>query len=126
MTDYTRNIVQNTETQATRTLIRGVTILSMDSDVGNLVSADILVEGSTIIEISENIEANGADIIEASGMIAMPGMVDSHRHSWEGQMRRLNSHAETLEDYSHATHFSFAKSKRFLYALSRYLFDDWR
>lgn len=112
MTDYNRNIVQNTESEATRTLIRGATILSMDSDVGNLVSADILIEGSTIIEISENIEANGADIIEASGMIAMPGMVDSHRHSWEGQMRRLNSHAETLEDYSHATHFSFAKYYR--------------
>lgn len=112
MSHYARNIVQNTESQATRTLIRGATVLSMDGDIGNVVSADILIEGSTITAIDEHIEVSDAVIIDASGMIAMPGMVDSHRHSWEGQLRRLNPNAETLEDYCNATHFSFAKYYR--------------
>mgnify|MGYP003666829626 CR=1 FL=1 len=112
MTDYTRNIVQNTESLTTRTLIQGATVLSMDNDVGNLVNADILIEGSTIKAIGENLDANDAVIIDAAGMIAMPGMVDSHRHSWEGQLRRINPNATCLEDYSNATHFSFAKYYR--------------
>lgn len=112
MTDYTRNIVQPLEPLATRTLIQGATVLSMDSEVGNLVSADILIEGSTIMAIGENLEASDAVIIDAAGMIAMPGMVDSHRHAWEGQLRRINPNATCLEDYSNATHFSFAKYYR--------------
>ena len=45
-------------------------------------------------------------------MIVMPGMVDSHRHAWEGQLRRINPNATCLDDYSNATHFSFAKYYR--------------
>ncbi|MGP9685777.1 amidohydrolase family protein [Halomonas sp. AOP25-F1-15] len=112
MTDYIRNIVQTHDSLTARTLIRGATVLSMDDDIGNLVSADILIEGSTIIAIDEDIEASDAVIIDAAGMIAIPGMVDSHRHSWEGQLRRLNPNATCLEDYSNATHFSFAKYYR--------------
>ncbi len=112
MTDYNRTIVQAPASPATRTLIRGATVLSMDGEVGNLVRGDILIEGDTIKAVQEHIEANDAKVIEASGMIAMPGMVDTHRHSWEGQLRRLNPNAETLEDYCNATHFSFAKYYR--------------
>lgn len=112
MTDYTRNIVQAADSPAPRTLIRGATVLSMDGDIGNLVSGDILIEGSTITAISKSIDAGDAVVIDASGMIAMPGMVDTHRHSWEGQLRRLNPNAATLEDYCNATHYSFAKYYR--------------
>ncbi|CAI0820941.1 5-methylthioadenosine/S-adenosylhomocysteine deaminase [Serratia plymuthica] len=112
MTDYIRNIVQNADLPAARTLIRGATVLSMDGDTGNLVSGDILIEGNTITAISKSIDAGDAVVIDASGMIAMPGMVDTHRHSWEGQLRRLNPNAATLEDYCNATHYSFAKYYR--------------
>ncbi len=112
MTDYNRNIVQLTESSPNRTLIRRATILSMDSVIGNMVRGDILIEGGKITAVGENLEAEGAAIIDASNMIAMPGMVDTHRHSWEGQLRRINPNAETLEDYCNATHYSFAKYYR--------------
>ncbi len=112
MTDYNRNIVQLTKSSPNRTLIRGATILSMDSVIGNMVRGDILIENGTIIAVGENLEAEGAAIIDASNMIAMPGMVDTHRHSWEGQLRRINPNAESLEDYCNATHYSFAKYYR--------------
>jgi 5-methylthioadenosine/S-adenosylhomocysteine deaminase len=35
-----------------------------------------------------------------------------HRHSWEGQLRRVNPNAATLDAYSAATHKSFAKAYR--------------
>lgn len=112
MAEYNRNLVQAPASQTARTIIRGATVLSMDSDIGNLVRGDILIEGSSIKAVQENIETGGAVVIEASGMIAMPGMVDTHRHSWEGQLRRLNPNAETFEDYCNATHYSFAKYYR--------------
>lgn len=112
MTDYIRNIVNNQVEKLQVTLIRGATILSMDESVGNIERGDILITGSTITAVGQNLDAKGAHVIDATNMIAMPGMVDSHRHSWEGQLRRINPNATCLEDYSNATHFSFAKYYR--------------
>ncbi|MFQ2520361.1 amidohydrolase family protein [Aeromonas caviae] len=112
MTGYLRNIVNNQDVRPDSILIKGATILSMDENVGNIARGDILISGSTITAIGEDLEANGARVIDATNMIAMPGMVDSHRHSWEGQLRRINPNATCLEDYSNATHFSFAKYYR--------------
>ncbi|HEJ0327872.1 TPA: amidohydrolase family protein [Serratia marcescens] len=112
MTDYIRNIVNNHTKTPPTTLIRGATILSMDENVGNIERGDVLITGSTITAVGQNLDAQGAHIIGATNMIAMPGMVDSHRHSWEGQLRRINPNATCLDDYSNATHFSFAKYYR--------------
>ncbi|KML67221.1 amidohydrolase family protein [Pectobacterium peruviense] len=112
MTDYKRDILSPLASVAAKTLIRGATIISMDAEVGNLPSGDILIIGNTIAAVGENLSADDAVVINAENMIAMPGMVDSHRHSWEGQLRRINPNAETLEDYCNATHFSFAKHYR--------------
>jgi len=112
MTDYTRNIISNQAVNPPMTLIRGATILSMDENVGNIERGDIHVTGSTITAVGQNLDAQGAHVIDATNMIAMPGMVDSHRHSWEGQLRRINPNATCLDDYSNATHFSFARYYR--------------
>lgn len=112
MTDYTRNIVKNQTVNPPVTLIRGATILSMDESVGNIQRGDILINGSTITAVGQNLDAQNAHVIDATNMIVMPGMVDSHRHSWEGQLRRINPNATCLDDYSNATHFSFAKYYR--------------
>ena len=37
------------------------------------------------------LEADGAEVIDASGMIVMPGFVDSHRHIWEGVLRNIGA-----------------------------------
>lgn len=42
--------------------------------------ADILVEGEKIIQIGENLEASGAEIVDASGKLVLPGGVDVHTH----------------------------------------------
>ncbi|MFJ5337701.1 amidohydrolase family protein [Pectobacterium sp. CHL-2024] len=112
MTDYIRNIVNNQVVNPPVTLIRGATILSMDDSVGNIERGDILIRGSTITAVGQNLNGQDAHVIDATNMIVMPGMVDSHRHSWEGQLRRINPNATCLDDYSNATHFSFAKFYR--------------
>jgi len=112
MAGYIRNIVNNQNVTSQATLVRGATILSMDENIGNIERGDILINGSTITAVDQNLDVPGAHIINATNMIAMPGMVDSHRHAWEGQLRRINPNATCLDDYSNATHFSFAKYYR--------------
>lgn len=93
-------------------LIRGGTVLTMDEGLGNFAEGDVLVRGTEIIAVGTDLVAEGAEVLDAKGMIVMPGMVDAHRHAWEGQLRRINPDSPTLEDYCNATHFSFAKYYR--------------
>ena len=65
-----------------RTLIRGAALISMDPAIGDLDSGDVLIEGRKITALAPNIEADDAEIIDARGMILMPGMIDGHRHLW--------------------------------------------
>ena len=36
-----------------------------------------------------DLEGEEAQIIDARGFIVMPGFVDTHRHMWQGQLRRM-------------------------------------
>ncbi|HSO27150.1 MAG TPA: amidohydrolase family protein, partial [Anaerolineales bacterium] len=42
--------------------------------------ADLLIEGEKIAAIGENLPAGGAQVIDASGRLVMPGGVDPHTH----------------------------------------------
>lgn len=74
-----------------RTLIRGGTVLSLDPNVGDFTNADVLIERGEIVEIGPGLVAAEAEVIDASGMIVMPGFVDSHRHIWEGLLRNIGT-----------------------------------
>jgi cytosine/adenosine deaminase-related metal-dependent hydrolase len=72
-----------------RLLVRGATVLTMDPTLGDLVG-DVLVEGSRIArvgpDLSDATAAEGVEVIDAAGAVAIPGMVDGHRHMWQGAL----------------------------------------
>jgi 5-methylthioadenosine/S-adenosylhomocysteine deaminase len=70
-----------------RMLIKGGYVLTLDDTLGDISGADVLIEGSTIAAIGRNIDATDAEIVDASGMIVMPGFIDSHRHTWQTALR---------------------------------------
>jgi 5-methylthioadenosine/S-adenosylhomocysteine deaminase len=71
----------------TPVLFRGGTVLTMDR-AGVLEGADVLVEGERITAVGRDLVApDGSVVIDASGGIVMPGMVDTHRHMWQTAMR---------------------------------------
>jgi cytosine/adenosine deaminase-related metal-dependent hydrolase/ribose/xylose/arabinose/galactoside ABC-type transport system permease subunit len=74
-----------------RTLVRGGTVLSIDPAVGDFPTADVLIEGGRIVEVGPGLEVADAEVIDAAGMIVMPGFVDSHRHIWEGLLRNIGT-----------------------------------
>ena len=67
-----------------RTLIRQADVLTMDSKLGELLGADVLIEGGRIAAIGKGLAVDDAEVVDAKGMIVMPGMIDGHRHLWEG------------------------------------------
>jgi len=82
-----------------RIVIRGGTVITMDSKLGIMDDASILVEGGVIRVIGQDISADGAEIIDARDMIVMPGFVDCHRHMWQTQLRAITADW-SLYDYS--------------------------
>ncbi len=82
---------------ADRLLLRGGAVVSMDPDVGNLPKGDVLIEGDKIVQIAPNIQAD-AQVIDVTGDIVIPGLIDTHRHTWESAIRGCAPNA-TLDDY---------------------------
>lgn len=72
---------------AKHTLLKGGWIVSMDPAVGELRRGDILVNEDCIEAIAPQIDAPQAQLIDAEGMIVLPGFVDTHRHTWQTCVR---------------------------------------
>jgi cytosine/adenosine deaminase-related metal-dependent hydrolase len=64
-------------------VMRGADVLTMDPLQLEMYGTDVRVENGKIVALGKNLPTQGAEIIEAQGMILMPGMVDGHRHVWE-------------------------------------------
>lgn len=74
-----------------RVLVRGGTVMTMDPALGDLSPGDVLVEGDRIVEVGPDLRVGEAQVIDASGMIVIPGFVDTHRHLWEGLLRNIGT-----------------------------------
>ncbi len=86
-----------------RLLIKGATVVSLDPDVGDLNVGDVLVGGEEILavagDLSSSDAARGATVLDADGLIAMPGFTDGHRHCWQGQLKRLLPDLDSPDAY---------------------------
>ncbi|MBP2330341.1 cytosine/adenosine deaminase-related metal-dependent hydrolase [Kibdelosporangium banguiense] len=69
-------------------LFRNATVLSMDPAIGVLEGGDVLVRGERIEQVGRELPApDDAEVIDATGGILMPGMIDTHRHMWQTALR---------------------------------------
>ncbi|MFG1647266.1 amidohydrolase family protein [Amycolatopsis sp. NPDC049252] len=78
-------------TLQTRTLLRGGTVVSMDPAVGDLARGDVLIEDGRIAAVAAVVDAAGAEIVDATGKIVLPGFVDTHRHTWPTAFRGVGA-----------------------------------
>jgi cytosine/adenosine deaminase-related metal-dependent hydrolase len=80
----------------TRVLIRGATVLTMDAQ-GDLPCADILVTDDRITEIAPSLRVDDAEVIDATGNIVIPGLVNAHMHTWQTALRGVAANWTLLE-----------------------------
>jgi len=77
-------------------LIRHVTALTVDEDRRVIVDAAIVIEGDRIVAIDSDEDLahhaeSAAEVIDATGMVALPGLIDCHSHAGHGLVRALGS-----------------------------------
>ncbi len=69
--------------QSRATLIRNADILTMDAKLGEMTGMDVLIKDGKIAAIAKGMKVDDAEVIDATGKILMPGMIDGHRHVWQ-------------------------------------------
>lgn len=80
----------------------------MDPLLGDVLG-DILIEGDRITAVGAGLEAEGAQVIDARGKIVIPGLHDTHMHSWQAPLRGGYAHGWGNADY-HNNVFSLRES----------------
>ena len=69
--------------------IRNAHVLSMEQSLGDMPGADIHLRGGVILAVGHGLQAPGAEVIDASDMIAIPGLIDTHWHMWGSVARNM-------------------------------------
>src|SRR5262245_188830 len=90
-----------------RILIKDGPIVSMDPSIGNLAKGDVLVERDRIVAVAPNIAADGAEVIDASRMVVLPGLINGHLHTWQTALRGMAADWSVAE-YMQAMHRGLA------------------
>ncbi|WP_439587783.1 amidohydrolase family protein [Hydrogenophaga sp.] len=81
---------------AARTLLRGGTVITMDAQ-GDLARGDVLITGDTITAIEPAIAADDAQVVDATGCIVIPGLVNAHMHTWQTALRGVAANWTLLQ-----------------------------
>jgi 5-methylthioadenosine/S-adenosylhomocysteine deaminase len=82
-----------------RIIFKGGIVVTMDANVPNLATGDVLIEDDRIAAIGANLPGDSAEVIDATGNIVMPGLIDAHHHMWLGVMRRMMPDVDDLFAY---------------------------
>ncbi|GII91520.1 amidohydrolase family protein [Sinosporangium siamense] len=83
-----------------RILLKGGTVITLDPELGDLPGGDVLISDGRIERVAAGIEAPDAEVVEARGMIVMPGLIDTHLHMWQHPLRGLGGNVWGFDDYS--------------------------
>ncbi|WP_188191080.1 amidohydrolase family protein [Nonomuraea sp. SYSU D8015] len=72
------------------TLIRNGVVIDTEPEPVVLGRTDVRIEGGAIAEVGPALpDVPGAQVIDATGTIVLPGFVDTHRHTWQAPIRAV-------------------------------------
>jgi cytosine/adenosine deaminase-related metal-dependent hydrolase len=65
-------------------------VATFDDDAAELRDVDILVDGPRIAALGQDLPSDGVDqVIDGSGLLALPGLINVHQHLFQASMRTL-------------------------------------
>ena len=80
----------------TELLIRNADyLLTMDETRSELVSADVLLRDGVVVAVGQNLTTEG-EVIEASGCVVTPGLVNTHHHLYQSLTRAVPGGQDAL------------------------------
>ncbi|KIX09066.1 uncharacterized protein Z518_00144 [Rhinocladiella mackenziei CBS 650.93] len=80
-------------------LIQNATVVSIDPSIGSVPNCDVLIRNGIISAVAPNLQASpDCIVIDGTNSIVSPGFVDTHRHTWQTQLRTITADY-VLSDY---------------------------
>jgi cytosine/adenosine deaminase-related metal-dependent hydrolase len=71
-------------------IIKNATVVSVDNSIGTVPNCDLLIQDGFIKAVGPDIEHSSEHvIIDATNAIVSPGFIDTHRHTWQTQLRTI-------------------------------------
>jgi hypothetical protein len=95
-------LVREPSSRLDQVLLRGGYVLTMDPAHGDFVG-DVLIRGDVIEAVGQELSADDSLVVDVSGQIVLPGLIDSHVHAWEGAIRGIAPGADS-GNYMAITH----------------------
>jgi 5-methylthioadenosine/S-adenosylhomocysteine deaminase len=71
-------------------LIRNAHVMTMDPALGDIAGGAVHIKEGRIVAVGRNLKAPGAEVIDGTRMIVMPGLVDTHWHMWNTLYRSFS------------------------------------
>jgi 5-methylthioadenosine/S-adenosylhomocysteine deaminase len=67
-------------------LLRNGYVVTMDDPRGDIAGGDVLLRDDKIVEVGQGLSTSepNAEVIDVTGRLVLPGLVDTHRHVWQG------------------------------------------
>ena len=73
-----------------RVLIQNaLAVATQDADLGEIRGGDVLIDGPRIAEVGSGLKAPADEVIDASGRVVVPGLVNTHHHLYQVLTRNL-------------------------------------
>ncbi|MCQ0970835.1 8-oxoguanine deaminase [Paracoccus sp. TK19116] len=73
-----------------RLLIRGAdVVVTMDDARSEIAGGDVLVQDGKIVAVGQGLPRDGAEVVEATGCVVTPGLVNTHHHLFQTLTRAV-------------------------------------
>src|ERR1700685_2047244 len=72
-------------------LLRGGDVVTIDDSLRDLPSGDVLIRDDQVAAVGRNLSTStgDAEVLDVAGRLVIPGLVDTHRHVWQGAIGAL-------------------------------------
>jgi cytosine/adenosine deaminase-related metal-dependent hydrolase len=73
----------------------------MDPEIGTVEGGDVLIADDRIAEVGRSLAVDDARVLDAAGMIVLPGLVNAHLHTWQTGIRGISGDWSLSEYFRH-------------------------
>lgn len=81
----------------TRTLLHGAQVITMAAGRPDVEPVDVLITDDVIVAVGENLPSTGAELVDLTGRVVIPGLVNAHLHTWQTALRTIGADWTMLE-----------------------------
>ncbi|MFC3724812.1 amidohydrolase family protein [Neoaquamicrobium sediminum] len=74
-----------------KTLIKCGWLVTLDAATGDFADGELLMHGDRVLAVGKSLDAAHDEVIDASDMIVMPGLINGHIHVWQCGLRGIGS-----------------------------------